>query len=142
MAKTNKLTIAQTLDVVNEVAQLNPDVFADALARVNPDATTNEFAAKVEHMHMNAFNTTTRKTPKTPTKTQIENQNLAKQVLNSMTPETVLTLKWITTNIPFVNTSQKARAVVNVLLKSGEVVKTEPVNGHVAYRLSEVVTDA
>lgn len=136
--KTNKLTVAQTLEVVCKVVDTSPDVFTDALNEINEHADMEEFTAKIVKMYQNASKASTPK-EKGPSKAQIENLNYAKQVLNylNQNQDTILTLAWVKDNIKFVTTSQKASAIVNVLLKNGSVVKTTPIDGHVAYKLAD-----
>lgn len=143
MANTKSFTVRSAYDVLNVIVNgLTDDAIAEAMREAGIDyenATPDTFRAKFEKMSVSAHKNTTRKSSDTPTKTQIQNINYAKKVFDFMNenPDTVLTTKVVCDVVPYVTTSQKASAVINVLLKDGSVVKAGKADGRVTYKLAD-----
>ena len=76
--------------------------------------------------------------PKTPSKTRLENEKLADDLVGEMVAiDKPVDTKWITEHVRFVTNSQKANAVVKIAIEKGDIVREVDEKKHVWYRLAE-----
>lgn len=76
--------------------------------------------------------------PKTPSKTRLENEKLADDLVGEMVAiDKPVDTKWITEHVRFVTNSQKANAVVKIAIEKGDIVREMDEKKHVWYRLAE-----
>lgn len=76
--------------------------------------------------------------PKTPSKTRLENEKLADNLVGEMVAiDKPVDTKWITEHVKFVTSSQKANAVVKIAIEKGDIVREVDEKKHVWYKLAE-----
>lgn len=76
--------------------------------------------------------------PKTPSKTRLENEKLADDLVGEMVAiDKPVDNKWITEHVKFVTNSQKANVIVKIAIEKGDIVREVDEKKHVWYRLAE-----
>lgn len=76
--------------------------------------------------------------PKTPSKTRLENEKLADNLVGEMVAiDKPVDNKWITEHVKFVTNSQKANVIVKIAIEKGDIVREVDEKKHVWYRLAE-----
>ena len=118
------------METTKKTSLTNREALELAIALAN-DAGNSELAEKLAHMAQMLEKK--RQAPKSPSKTQIANRNLANKLLESM-PDDAVGTAWVMDHITGIMTPQKATAIFKLLIEDGTVVKTEPVNGKVYYQ--------
>lgn len=104
---------------------------ADAIALAN-EAGKTECAEKLSLL--SASFTKKANAPKSPSKTQLLNRAIAKQLFEAMPEDEPVGTTWAMERGLGILTPQKATAIFKLLVADGVVEKTEPVNGKVHYR--------
>ena len=72
--------------------------------------------------------------PKSPSKAQLQNRAIAKELLAKMPNDEPVGTTWAMERGLGILTPQKATAIFKLLVADGVVEKTEPINGKVHYR--------
>ena len=121
MTTSNKaMTNAQALQMAFELAQ---------------EAGNEQLAAKLYKMHTVA--TKPRKKSDEPTKEQIARMGMVKECVALMqNVDEPISTQWVVDNVKYVNSPQKATAVLNDAIKQGLIVKTDSVKGRTRYILA------
>lgn len=139
--KKQTLTVVTTWTIIDAIiSNASDDDIAATLASLGIDyADVNDVRAKVEKMHKAVEKTANaaKNRAKVETPTQRENRGYAADILKKMEsdPDTSITTKDVINALPYVTSTQRAVAVLNILLKDGKVEHDPNAKGRVAYRL-------
>lgn len=139
--KKQTLTVATTWILIETIIDNTPDdTIAQALADAGIDyANTDDVRAKVQKMHAAVVKTANaaKNRAKVESPSARENRQYAADILARMEkdPDTSITTHDVVNALPYVTSTQRAVAVLNVLLKSGKIEHDPNAKGRVAYRL-------
>lgn len=76
--------------------------------------------------------------PKTPSKTRLENERLADNLVGEMVAvDKPVNTKWITEHVKFITNSQKANVIVKIAIEKGDIIRFEDDKKKVWYKLAE-----
>lgn len=137
MTSTNKLTNAKAFDIIDAiVTTVSSETVVDAIKTAGVETTPEDFRTKIAHMSAQAHKT--RATgPKAPSKSARENRAYANELLTAWrkTPDAVYGTRDVVDTLAYVQTTQRAVAVLNVLLNDGTITRSKNDSGRVEYRL-------
>lgn len=139
--KQQSLTVVTTWTIIETIIDMASDDTIDkALTDAGIDyANADDVRAKVQKMHRAVEKTANaaKSRAKVETPSARENRQYAADILARMEkdPDTSITTHDVVNALPYVTSTQRAVAVLNVLLKSGKIEHDPDAKGRVAYRL-------
>lgn len=104
---------------------------ADAIALAN-EAGKTECAEKLSLLATSLAKKAN--APKAPSKAQLQNRAIAKQLLEAMPSDESVGTAWAMERGLGILTPQKATAIFKLLMADGLIEKTDPINGKTHYR--------